>query len=86
MRNNEYKKNLDYTEELDKYEGYIIEWAVSPSTSEPSKWMGTFRATKADTPTIFGSLGIPEPSEGDAQDKAIEAAKSMIDEAVASKG
>ena len=89
MRNDAEKKypdNLNYTQEESEYEGYRIEWAINPSRSEPGKWMSHFRATKDDTPTIFGSLGISEPTEGHAQDKAIEAAKSMIDEAVASKG
>lgn len=85
MRNDEYKQNIDYTQLLEKYEGYIIEWAVSRSRSEPGKWMPHFRAYKDDTPTIFSSIANLQDTETDARNTAVRIAKEMIDEAVAAR-
>ena len=88
MRNDaekQYPDNLNYTMLGEDYKGYTIMWAVTRSRSDPGKWLGHFRAIKDETPTIFGSLGASEATDGRAQDKAIEAAKSMVDDAVASK-
>ncbi|MBD8725745.1 hypothetical protein IFT43_20485 [Oxalobacteraceae sp. CFBP 13708] len=85
MRNNEYKQNIDYTQIFEKYEDYIIEWAISRSQSEPGRWLGHFRAYKDDTPTIFGSVINLQDSEADAQNTAVRIAKAKIDEAIAAK-
>jgi hypothetical protein len=83
MRNDAYPKTLNFTELHDRYRDYIIEWAVSPSTSEPGRWMGHFRARKDNTKTLSGSIGDLQNSEHAAQEEAIDVAKFFVDEAIA---
>jgi hypothetical protein len=83
MRNDAYPKMLHYTEVHDPYHGYIIEWAVSPSTAEPGRWMGHFRARKDQTETLAESIGNLQDSAQLAGSKAIEIAKARIDKAIA---
>ena len=86
MHNNEYKQNIDYTQLMEKYQGYIIEWAITPSQSEPGKWMGHFRVYKDDTPTISASVINLQYTEVDARNTAVRIAKAKIDEVTTGKG
>lgn len=86
MHNSGDKQTLDYTQQPETYEGYMVEWATSRSRSHPGKWMGHFRAYKDDTPTIFGSVANLQDSEADARNKAVDIAEAKIDEALAAKG
>jgi len=86
MRSDAEKKHPDdltYIQEQDKYEGYIIEAAVSRSRSEQGKWMGHFRATKEDAATLYGSVANLQDTDGLARDKAVDIAKAKIDETTA---
>jgi hypothetical protein len=86
MRNDAYPKMLNYTEVHDPYRGYIIEWAVSPSTAEPGRWMGHFRARKDQTNSLGASIGNAQDTAELAQSKAIEFAKARIDDVLAANG
>lgn len=86
MRNQEYPRQLHYTQLADPYNGYSIHWAVNRSDSDPNKWMGHFRALKDGAPTIHGSVVNLQDDEYAARSRAIEDAEFFVDEALAEQG
>jgi hypothetical protein len=50
---------LEFTMLDEKYLGYRIEWATTPSQDHPTKWLGHFHAFKDSHPTVRGSLINP---------------------------
>jgi hypothetical protein len=77
---------INFTEVHDLHHGYIIEWAVTPSDSEPGRWVGHFRARKDGAKTLTGSIGAIQGTEHDAEAEAIDAAKFFVEEAVSESG
>jgi hypothetical protein len=81
MDNGASEPEIEYTAEPGKYKGYTIDWATSPSTSEPGKWMGHFRAYHAEAKTLASSVANLQDNPADAKNIAVRLAKSAIDEA-----
>jgi hypothetical protein len=84
MINDADKKVLDYTES--QYNGYIIEWAVTQSTSQPSHWMGHYRVRKDGEPTFGASIANLQTTADQAEIMATELAKDHVDNRIAEKG
>lgn len=83
MDNGANKPEIEYTAEPGKYNGYTIDWATSPSKSEPVKWMGHYRAYHPEAKTLTGSISNLQHNTADAKNIAVRLAKAAIDEACA---
>ncbi len=86
MLNDEGKNVLDYTEEIEPYQGYTIEWAATRSRSEPGKLMAHYRVRKDGEATFGASIANLQDSEGAARDKAFDFARAYVDEQIGAKG
>jgi len=86
MRNAADKKDLEYTQLLEEYKGYQINWAISPSRAEPGKWLGHYAAYKDEVKSVFGTVVSLQDNEAEAQNSAIRIAKAKVDEALGEAG
>ena len=82
MQNRTDANTMEFTMLGEKYLGYRIEWATTPSQDQPTKWLGHFHAFKDSHPTVRGSLVNPQNSAEDAHMQVIRVARVRIDETV----
>jgi len=85
MDNGANKDELEFTLLGDKHKGWLVEWAIVPSRSEPGNWMGHFHAFKEGFPTIRRSIADLYDNPATAQNETIRFAKQAVDEATADK-
>jgi len=85
MQNNADKDQLEFTLLDEKYRGYVIEWASTPSQNQPTKWLGHFHAFKRGERDLRGSLVNLKNNALDSQLSTIRLAKTKIDAAILSK-
>jgi len=82
MQNRTDANAMEFTMLGEKYLGYRIEWATTPSQDQPTKWLGHFHAFKDSHPTVRGSLVNPQSSAGDAHMQIIRVARVRIEETI----
>jgi len=86
MENGSGKREIEFTLLDEKHHGYLVEWAVRPSTGSPGKWMGDFHAFKEGEPALRVSIANLYDNPAEARANTIRIAKAQVEEAVAAKG